>query len=131
MNRILFAADCLDILNDPAALPDASIDLIHVDPPFISNSKYNLPFKGKDKTHKPVEAFADIWKWRDQDAETLDDFQCDPRTSPLANIIEFAQGIQQTSARGQTLRDQSRLLLAEYGAVAARRCAVGSAALWL
>ena len=30
MNRILFAADCLDILNDSAALPDASIDLIHL-----------------------------------------------------------------------------------------------------
>ena len=49
MNRILFAADCLEVLNDRAeALPDASIDLICLDLPFDSNSKYNLPLKGKD-----------------------------------------------------------------------------------
>ena len=97
MNRILFAADCLDILNDSAAIPDASIDLIYLDPPFNSNSKYNLPFKGKDKNHKPVEAFVDIWKWSDQDAETLDDLQRDPRTRPLATIIKFAQDVEQMS----------------------------------
>ncbi len=71
MNRTLFAADCLEVLNDSSAISDASIDLIYLDPPFNSNSKYNLPFKGRDKTHKPVEAFVDIWKWSDQDAESL------------------------------------------------------------
>ena len=100
MNRILFAADCLDVLNDSAALPDASIDLIYLDPPFNSNSNYNLPFKGKDKTHKPVEAFVDIWKWSDQDAETLDELNRDPRTRPLATVIKFAQDIEQMSGGG-------------------------------
>ena len=101
MNRILFAADCLDVLNDSDALPDASIDLIYLDPPFNSNSKYNLPFKGKDKTHKPVEAFVDIWKWSDQDAETLDDLNRDPRTRPLATIVKFAQSVEQMSGGGR------------------------------
>ena len=74
MNRILFAADRLDILNGPLAPPGESVGLIYLDPPFNSNSnsKYNLPFEGKDKTHKPVESFVDIWKWSDQDAEALD-----------------------------------------------------------
>ncbi len=97
VNRTLFAADCLDVLDDSAALPDASFDLIYLDPPFNSNSKYNLPFKGKDKTHKPVEAFVDIWKWSDQEAETLDDLGRDPRSRPLATIIQFAQKIEQMS----------------------------------
>lgn len=56
MNRILFAADCLDILNDPAVLPDASVDLIYLDPPFNSNSMYKLPSKDEDKSHIPVDA---------------------------------------------------------------------------
>ena len=99
MNRILFAADCLDVLNDSVAIPDASIDLIYLDPPFNSNSKYNLPFKGRDKTHKPVEAFVDIWKWSDQDAETLDDLSRDPRTRPLATIIKFSLDIESTLSR--------------------------------
>lgn len=104
MNRTLFAADCLEVLNDSDAIADASIDLIYLDPPFNSNSKYNLPFKGKDKTHKPVEAFVDIWKWSDQDAETLDDLQRDPRTRPLATIIKFAQDIEQMSGGGGARR---------------------------
>ena len=99
LNRVLFAADCLDALNDAEALPDSSIDLIYLDPPFNSNSKYNLPFKGKDKTHKPVEAFVDIWKWSDQDAETLDDLNRDPRTRPLATIVQFALEIESTRGR--------------------------------
>ena len=119
MNRILFAADCLDVLNDSAALPDASIDLIYLDPPFNSNSKYNLPFKGRDKTHKPVEAFVDIWKWSDQDAETLDDLHRDPRTRPLATIIKFALEIESTPGRRGGGQHKSRFILAEYGAAPA------------
>ncbi len=99
MDRILFAAACLDMLNDPADLPDASISSICLDPPFNSNSKYNLIFKGKDKTRKPVEAFVDICQWSDQYAETLDDLQRDPRTRPLATIARFALEI--ASARGK------------------------------
>lgn len=59
MNRILYAFDCLKVLNDRDALPDASVDLLYLNPPFNSNSQYNLPFKGKYKTVQPVEAFDD------------------------------------------------------------------------
>ncbi len=34
MNRTLFAADCLDVLNNGAALPDASFGLIYLYLPF-------------------------------------------------------------------------------------------------
>ena len=69
MNRVLYAADCLDILNDAEALPSASVDLIYLDPPFNSNSVYNLPFKSRDRSLKPVEAFEDTWRWRADDDE--------------------------------------------------------------
>ncbi|MCY4071660.1 MAG: hypothetical protein OXG60_10190 [Chloroflexi bacterium] len=77
-------------------MPDVSVDLIYLDPPFNfnSSSKYNLPFKGKDNSHKPVEAFVDIWKWSDQDAETLDVLGRDPRRRSLASIIKFAQDVE-------------------------------------
>ena len=61
MNRTLYAADCLNVLNDADELPSESIDLIYLDPPFNSNSNYNLPFKGRDKSLKPGEAFKDTW----------------------------------------------------------------------
>lgn len=100
MNRILYADDCLNVLNDEMALPDESIDLIYLDPPFNSNSKYNLPFKGKDKSFKPAEAFNDVWRWSDRDAELLDEMNRDPRTRSLATIVRFAQDIEHMSGGG-------------------------------
>ena len=98
MNRILYASDCLDVLNDPDKLPNESVDLIYLDPPFNSKSTYNLPFKGKDRSYKPVEAFNDTWTWTDADDERLTRLVRDRRTSSLANIVKFAQDIE--DARG-------------------------------
>ncbi len=71
-NRTIYANDCLEVLNDRVALPDNSIDLIYLDPPFNSKSNYNLPFKGKYKSDtKPVLAFEDTWNWGDQEANNM------------------------------------------------------------
>ena len=94
MNRILYAADCLDVLNDEAELPSESIDLIYLDPPFNSNSNYNLPFKGRDKSLKPVEAFKDTWEWTADDGGRLEEMESDPRTRALASIVRFAQQVE-------------------------------------
>ena len=106
MNRILYAADCLDILKDDDKLPTESVDLIYLDPPFNSNSNYNLPFKGRDKSRKPFEAFTDIWHWTDVDSKRLFALEKDPRTVSLATIIKFAQEVERTS--------RSRISLAPY-----------------
>lgn len=50
MNPILYAVDCLVILDNEAELPDESIDLIDLAPPLNSNSNNSLPFK-------------DTWDW--------------------------------------------------------------------
>ena len=99
MRRTLYAADCMDILNDENELPSESIDLIYLDPPFNSNSNYNLPFKGRDKSLKPVEAFKDTWEWTTDDGARLDDLERDPRTRPLAAIVQFAQKIEGVRGR--------------------------------
>ncbi len=95
MNRILYASDCLKVLHDRDALPDESVALIYLDPPFNSNSQYNLPFKGKYKTAQPVEAFDDTWHWTDENTEQLEELDADPRTRALADIVKFAQKIDQ------------------------------------
>ena len=93
MNRILYASDCLNVLNDRDALPDESVDLIYLDPPFNSNSNYNLPFKGKYKSAVAAKAFDDTWHWTDQNTEQLSELDTDPRIRTMANIIRFAQSI--------------------------------------
>ncbi len=91
MNRLLFADDCLNVLQDEVALPTDSADLIYLDPPFNSNSRYNLPFKGKYKTAKPVEAFHDTWHWGQAEEDLLAKFKDGPSTRFIADLIRIAQ----------------------------------------
>ncbi len=100
MNRILYADDCLNILSDEIALPTGSVDLIYLDPPFNSKSNYNLPFKGKYKNLKPVQAFKDTWTWGDQEEEYLEILDSGHTTKALANIIRLSQNITKNQGGG-------------------------------
>ena len=59
--NVLYYGDNLDILR--RYLPDASVDLIYLDPPF--NRDYNVIFK--DESGNPTDAqllaFEDTWRW--------------------------------------------------------------------
>ena len=95
--RALYTGDCLDIMNEHIA--EQSVDLIYLDPPFNSNSHYNLPFKSKDKSLRPAEAFNDTWEWTVQDADNLRRLEKNPLARSLATIVRFAQEVEQTGAR--------------------------------
>ena len=60
MNK-LYYGDCLTILQ---GMPQKSVDLIYLDPPFNSNRSYNAIYR--DETGKPlpdqIEAFCDQWE---------------------------------------------------------------------
>jgi site-specific DNA-methyltransferase (adenine-specific) len=55
--------DNLDILR--RCIPDASVDLIYLDPPFNSNRDYNVIFKGESgrQSDASIKAFEDTWHW--------------------------------------------------------------------
>ena len=90
----LYANDCLDVLCNPHAIDDNSVDLIYLDPPFNSNSNYNLPFKGKYKHARPVQAFKDTWQWQDEDTLKLQQLREGHTTGAIADIIDIAYRIQ-------------------------------------
>ena len=100
MSRILYAYDCLDVLNDELAIPTGSVDLIYLDPPFNSKSIYNLPFAGMDKDTRPVEAFVDTWSWGTKEDELLRGLSVGPRSRDLADIVQLAQRIERTVTTG-------------------------------
>ena len=61
----LFYGDNLTLLRDPHHFPDASVDLIYLDPPFNSNRSYNVLFRdesGRDSDAQ-ITAFEDSWHW--------------------------------------------------------------------
>jgi site-specific DNA-methyltransferase (adenine-specific) len=69
VNR-LYYGDNLEVLR---GFPDASVDLIYLDPPFNSNAGYNVLFKsasgaGADAS---IEAFDDTWTWGEASKNAL------------------------------------------------------------
>lgn len=69
----LYYGDNLDVLR--RHVPDNSVDLVYLDPPFKSDVNYNLLFEQKDGTIAPaqIQAFEDTWHWNTAAAESLDE----------------------------------------------------------
>lgn len=59
----LYYGDNLDVLR--RYVPDESVDLIYLDPPFNSRQDYNVLFAEKDgsRSSSQIHAFEDTWEW--------------------------------------------------------------------
>jgi len=59
----LYYGDNLEILRK--YIPDGSVDLIYLDPPFNSNATYNVLFKepSGESSQAQISAFEDTWHW--------------------------------------------------------------------
>lgn len=59
----LYYGDNLDVLREH--IPDESVDLIYLDPPFNSQATYNVLFRSPtgEQSKAQIEAFEDTWHW--------------------------------------------------------------------
>ena len=69
----LYYGDNLEILR--TRIPDESVDLIYIDPPFNSNQAYNVIFSESDgsSSQAQIRAFEDTWSWGDATEGTYRD----------------------------------------------------------
>jgi DNA modification methylase len=90
MNRLLFG-DNLKWLRDPKIFPDASVDLVYLDPPFNSNADYNVLFREASGEASPAQfhAFTDTWNWADA-AQTYAEFVDD---CPITAVVEMMDAL--------------------------------------
>src|SRR5882757_10140652 len=62
MNRLYFG-DNLKWLSDRKEFPDASVDLVYLDPPFNSNADYNVLFRETSGQVSQAQFHAFTWSW--------------------------------------------------------------------
>jgi len=96
----LFYGDNLNILRD--YIPDKSIDLIYLDPPFNSNRNYNVLFKdesGQD-SEAQITAFEDTWHWDRSAEDTYHELVTDapPQISKMIGALRDFIGANQMTA---------------------------------
>ncbi|RKZ33559.1 hypothetical protein DRQ19_02655, partial [bacterium] len=84
----LYYGDNLKILRK--YIPDESIDLIYLDPPFNSKRAYNIIFKDKDGKYPPsqIEAFDDTWHWSNETEETMWELSKPPYPAKLFRTLD-------------------------------------------
>src|ERR1035438_2827916 len=88
VNKLLFG-DNLNWLRDPKLFPDASVDLVYLDPPFNSNADYNVLFReaSGEASQAQFHAFTDTWNWADA-AQTYAEFVDDCRTTAVVEMMD-------------------------------------------
>lgn len=85
MNKLYFG-DNLDVLRE--CVPDGSVDLIYLDPPFNSQAQYNVLFQTpkEDAIAAQVEAFRDTWTWGEEANWAYDEIM--KIGGPVARFVE-------------------------------------------
>ena len=88
----LFYGDNLDVLREH--IPDASVDLIYLDPPFNSARDYNVLFAEKDDSDSgaQIRAFEDSWHWG-VDAERAYKDLTSPDGRSSEKLITFVEAL--------------------------------------
>ena len=93
----LYYGDNLEILRNH--IPDESVDLIYIDPPFNSNQAYNVIFSESDgsSSQAQIQAFEDTWCWGDATEETYHDLIATGPHQLVETIKSFRGFLTQTN----------------------------------
>ena len=92
MRNALYYGDNLPIMREH--VPDGTIDLVYLDPPFNSARDYNVLFKQakKDENQAQITAFTDTWLWSKRRYDEFFDDEYNARLFPLMNSLHDILG---------------------------------------
>ena len=92
MTGRLFYGDNLEVLR--AHVPDGSVDLVYLDPPFNSQATYNVLFRAPsgEQAKAQIEAFEDTWHWNESAEEAFDGVM--RMAFPVDHDLETAVGVE-------------------------------------
>jgi len=92
MENRLYFEDNLHILR--TELPEESVDLVYLDPPFNSKATYNVLFKEVEGTPSAaqIKAFSDFWHWDEESARTYHELIHNPQAPPT--LVDILSGFE-------------------------------------
>jgi len=106
----LYYGDNLPILRQH--IPDNSVDLVYLDPPFNSNRSYNVLFKdeGGADSEAQVQAFVDTWHWNEAAAEQYNQLVTGPHVEMGQLIVALRDFIGENQMMAYLVMMASRLV---------------------
>lgn len=111
MNHLYFG-DNLDVLR--RYIPDESVDLIYLDPPFNSNRNYSVIFNRNgatdDEAAAQIEAFEDTWKWTHATEDQLAHFIDGGPARTVGAITSFLSMVGKNDAMAYLVNMAPRLV---------------------
>src|SRR3989304_3842970 len=98
--NVLYYGDNLDVLRKH--IPDESIDLIYLDPPFNSNRSYNVLFKESTGagSEAQIEAFEDTWHWGASAQAAYEEVATGPHQSVARMLGAMVEGVGRKDVQG-------------------------------
>ena len=106
----LYYGDNLDILR--THIPDESVDLIYIDPPFNSNQAYNVIFSETDGTSSQaqIQAFEDTWHWGEPTEQAYHDLVTTAPPLLVETIKSFRSFLTETNLMAYLVMMAGRLV---------------------
>ena len=91
--NVLYYGDNLDVLRKH--IPQESVDLIYLDPPFNSNRSYNVLFKESSGvgSEAQIEAFEYTWHWGPHAQETYEELMIGPHQNVARILRTMVEGL--------------------------------------
>lgn len=101
--RSLFYGDNLDVLRT-RKIPDETVDLCYMDPPFNSKRSYFQIYNniGKEDLAQ-ARAFVDMWTWNDRAIEGFDDILTNGQGRFSPKLVDLIQGLSTVLGEGSLL----------------------------
>ena len=100
LRRALYYGDNLDVLR--RQIPEASVDLCYIDPPFNSKRNYNQIYNniGGDEDKAQAQAFVDTWKWDDKALEGLEEISSNAEGRFPVKLVDLVSGLHKVLGEG-------------------------------
>ena len=106
----LYYGDNLDILRK--YIPDESIDLVYLDPPFNSKRNYNVLFNNPKghQSQAQITAFEDTWHWGEQAEREYNEVLQQPNTDVAEMMVALRKFLRQSDMMAYLTMMANRLL---------------------